>query len=72
MNFSPQQRQVDVTRTALAGAGISTPAGVVSVWFLNTYCLPHPMPAEIGTAFGSLVAAAVLWLVQWLPQRRGL
>lgn len=62
---------VNVTRTAISGTAVSLPAGIVAVWFLNQFVLPDPMPSEIGFAVGSMVNAAVVWAVQWLPQRRG-
>lgn len=70
MNIPLHARQVDVTRTALTGTSIGAPAGIVAVYFVDTYLLPTPMPGHVGAAFGGLVTAAALWLVQWLPQRR--
>jgi hypothetical protein len=69
MNFSPQQRQADTTRSVIAGTGIGAPAGIVAVYFLDTYLLPAPMPGHVGAALGAIVTAAVVWLVQWLPKR---
>lgn len=57
-------------RVVIQGTAYAAPVGVVAVWFLNTYCLTHPMPSEIGVAFGSLVSATCMWVVQWLPQRK--
>jgi hypothetical protein len=71
VNFSPQQRQAsDNTRTLIQGTGIGAPAGIVAVYFFDTYLLPSPMPGHVGAAFGAIVTAAVVWLVQWLPRRK--
>lgn len=71
LTLSTQQRksQGAVTRGVLKGTAVGAPAGVVAVWFLNAYCLPQPMPAEIGAAFGAMVNSALVWLAQWLPEK---
>ncbi len=71
MSFSPQQRQGDTTRSTILGSAAGLPLGIVAVYFLNTYLLPQPMPAEIGVAVGGMVNGAAIWVAQWLPQRRG-
>lgn len=61
--------RVNTAPSVIQGTSFGAPAGIVAVWAFNTYLLPVPMPAEIGAACGSLVTAAVVWLVQWLPRR---
>lgn len=47
-----------VVATGLAGA-ITT----IIVWFLNTYVLPEPMPAEVVAALTTVIAVLVAYLV---------
>lgn len=65
-----QKIEGGTARAVTHGTAYAMPVGVVAVWFMNTYCLEHPMPSEIGVAFGSLVSAAAMWAVQWLPERK--
>jgi hypothetical protein len=73
VSFSPQQRQArssDQTRGAIQGTAIATPASVVAVWLMNHHVLSEPMPLEVAVAFASMVNGGLIWLVQWLPNRR--
>lgn len=70
MNFSPQQRNAGNTAGVIQGTAYGLPVGIVAVYVLDTYLLPHPMPGVIAGAVATIVNGASVWLAQWLPTRK--
>jgi hypothetical protein len=61
VNISPK------TLGATAGAGGSTPFSIVLVWLIGQIWPTHPIPPEVATAIGAVIAAAAAFVGGYLP-----